>query len=78
MAAKINVYLTNGNVNVYEVPNEAKAREHADSIIRTGYRSVSEEEPNVLTYWPPHAILKVKIELPEASRTRYFDLTVST
>jgi hypothetical protein len=42
----INVYIDTGNVYHYEVDNEVKAREHADAIIKTGYRSVNTDKVN--------------------------------
>lgn len=35
---KVYVYLVNGNVDIYEVENEWKAREHAEKIWATGLR----------------------------------------
>lgn len=35
---KMYIYLKNGNVDIYEVENEWKAREHADKIWAGGYR----------------------------------------
>lgn len=35
---KVYVYLKNGNVDIYEVENEWKAREHAEKIWAGGYR----------------------------------------
>lgn len=72
--AKISVYLENGNVHEYDVGlGEAVAREHANAIIQTGYRSVTEDAPDIFTYWPPHQIKKVKVKLDENSTTKYFD-----
>lgn len=34
------VYLKNGNVDIYPVENEWKAREHAEKIWSTGYRMI--------------------------------------
>ena len=36
---KIYVYLTNGNVYIYEVENEWKAREHAEKMMKEGFRA---------------------------------------
>jgi hypothetical protein len=55
------VYLDDGRVFDYEVGSMASAREHTSAIIATGYRSVQEDEPNVMTHYPPHRISKVKI-----------------
>ena len=35
---KVYVYFVNGNVDIYEVESEWKAREHAEKIFNTGYR----------------------------------------
>lgn len=75
---KISVYIDNGNVLEYDVSTEASAREHADAIIKTGYRSVQADNPLILTWWPPHRIAKVKIELGEASATAYTDKVRAT
>ena len=74
----ISVYVDNGNVYEYEVNSEAKAREHAASIVATGYRSVSADAPNILTWFPPSRILKVVVTLPATSTTKYFDRIKST
>jgi hypothetical protein len=37
---KVYVYYKNGNVDVYEVANEWKAREHAEKIWISGYRQM--------------------------------------
>ena len=53
---KIYIYLDNGNVDIYEVENEFKAREHAKEIILTGLR----KKVGARTEWfGPHRILKV-------------------
>lgn len=74
----VQVYVDTGNVFQYEVVNEAKAREHAAAIVETGYRSVNKDAPKVLTWFPPHRIMKVVILLEEKSSTKYFDEVVST
>lgn len=78
MKAKINVYVDTGNVYSYEVSNEASAREHADAILKNGYRSVSIENPCEITCWPTHRISKVKIILEIASTTSYTDSVKGT
>ena len=75
---KISVYIDTGNVLEYEVATEATAREHADAIIKTGYRSVQADDPLTLTWWPPHRITKVKIKLDEPSATAYTDSVRAT
>jgi cell division septal protein FtsQ len=69
----IQVYLKNGNVFEYDVSNRAQAREHSAAIVAGGYRSVSEEAPNVLTHWPAHQIEKVKVTGSDPIQTNYFD-----
>jgi hypothetical protein len=56
--AKVTTYLTNGLVFDYEVASHASGREHADQIIKNGYRSVQD---GVMTAWPVHMIFKVKV-----------------
>jgi hypothetical protein len=75
---KISVYIDTGNVLEYEVGNEAKAREHVAAIIATGYRSVDTDNPLILTWWPPHRLMKVVVTLDEASVTAYTDKTRAT
>src|SRR5690349_5113242 len=45
---KISIYIDTGNVYEYDVPTEATAREHADAIIKTGYRSVQTDALTIL------------------------------
>ena len=59
--SKISVYLTNSLVLEYQVADPMKGREHADAIVKTGYRSTPKDS-DVMVYWPPHAILKVVVE----------------
>lgn len=54
----IKVYIDTGVVYEYEVKDHASAKEHADAIVKTGYRSCTETE---ITIWPPHRISKVKV-----------------
>lgn len=54
----VKIYIDTGVVYEYQVNNEASAREHADNIVKNGYRSCSGTE---ITVWPPHRISKVKI-----------------
>lgn len=54
----IKIYIDTGVVYEYEVKDQAAAREHADAIVKTGYRSCAGGE---LTIWPPHRISKVKL-----------------
>lgn len=61
-AFEIQVYLDDGRVFAYEVTSMASAREHSAAIVASGYRSVQAEEPNVLTHYPPHRIVKVKVK----------------
>ncbi|AXQ68250.1 hypothetical protein HOT99_gp046 [Caulobacter phage CcrBL10] len=69
----ISVYLNNGTVREYDVADAATAREHAFEIIQTGYRSVDQDQPNVLVHWPPHEIKKVKLTGSEPFKSNYFD-----
>jgi hypothetical protein len=78
MTNKILVYIDTGNVFEYEVPTEAKGREHAAAIVATGYRSVNVEDETTMTWYPPHRITKVVLKLQHASSTKYFDTVSST
>lgn len=78
MAVKIEVYVDDGNVYSYQVPDEWKGREHASAIIKTGYRSTSEKDQLVLNWFPPHRILKVKLILDSPSKTKYLDKSSAT
>lgn len=78
MTTKVQVYVDTGNVFEYEVTGEAKAREHAAAIIATGYRSVDKDNPTLLTWFPPHRIAKVVVQLEKVSTTKYFDKCIST
>lgn len=57
---KISVYMDFGSIYTYEVHPD-KAREHASAIIETGYRHTPEGSDD-LEWFPPHRILKVKVE----------------
>lgn len=57
MARLISVYLDDGRVFDYEVPNEEKVREHTATIIMGGYRH---NDGKIFEHYPPHKILKVK------------------
>jgi hypothetical protein len=69
----IKVYLDDGRVFVYKVGYPGKAREHAAAIIKSGYRH---NDRKVFEHYPPHRILKVKVEgkVP----TNYPDTTEGT
>lgn len=68
----IEVYMDNGVVYSYEVASPDKVREHADAIIKTGYRH---NDGNVFEHFPPHRILKVK---SNNISTKYIDTTSGT
>lgn len=74
----IAVYLDDGRVFIYGVPSVSSAREHVSAIIATGYRAVQDDEPNVLTHYPPHRISKVKIISNAAVQTNYTDRVEGT
>jgi len=65
----VEVYLDNGIVYSYDVPDAIKGREHAAAIIATGYRH---SDGNNLEWFPPHRIVKVKVT-DGAESTRYRD-----
>jgi hypothetical protein len=74
----LSIYIDDGNVFEYSVTSEAKAREHMAAIVKAGYRSVSSDQPDLITWWPAHRILKVVAKLEGASSTKYPDKIVST
>lgn len=57
MSHKIQVYMDDGRVFSYDVESPEKVREHADAIIKTGYRH---NDGKVFEHYPPHRISKVK------------------
>lgn len=56
MAIQVYVYLKNGNVDVYPVDSEWKAREHAEKIMKEGYRM---QVGNRMEWFGAHWIDKV-------------------
>lgn len=75
MTTKISVYLDSGVVCEYEVADPIKGREHAAAIIKTGYRSTSENGD--LEWFPPHRIEKVKV-VGGGESTNYTDTKRAT
>lgn len=69
---KVQVYLDDGRVFEYEVPNAEKVREHASAIVMGGYRH---NNGKIFEHYPPHRILKVK---SESIDTMYPDKTRGT
>ena len=57
---KVNVYLDDGRVFSYDVPNPGKAREHAAAIIKGGYRH--NDGDGEFEHYPSWRILKVKVD----------------
>lgn len=72
----IRVYMDDGRVFTYQVPNQGKAREHASAIVATGYRHVDKKDPFTMEHYPPHRIVKVKVVGP--IQTNYTDETEGT
>jgi hypothetical protein len=56
----IRVYIDNGVVYEYDVDSPTAAREHADAIVRTGYRH-NRGTPAGMIVYPPHRIAKVRV-----------------
>lgn len=56
----VSIYLDDGRVFEYEVDSPGSGREHASSIIKTGYRSTP-QGTDQLEWYPPHRIVKVKV-----------------
>lgn len=54
---EIKVYMDDGRVFSYEVESQDKVREHADAIVKTGYRH---NDGNMFEHYPPHRISKIK------------------
>jgi hypothetical protein len=72
MSNTINIYMDDGRIFSYEVEDESKVREHADAIIKTGYRH---NDGKVFEHYPPHRILKVK---SDNISTKHIDHTSGT
>lgn len=71
---KAQVYLDNGIVFEYAVPTAIKGREHAAAIVASGYRS---SEGRDLVWYPPHRVLKVKVQ-GGAESSKYRDKARAT
>lgn len=71
---KIEIYLDDGRVFSYDLPNEEKIREHAAAIITGGYRH-SSRDGDYWEWYPPHRITKVKG--PRLS-SKYYDECIGT
>lgn len=56
---KISVYIDDGRIFYYFVPNAGKAREHSAAIIASGYRH--NDGKGEYEHYPPHRLLKVKV-----------------
>lgn len=57
----VEVYIDNGVVYSYTVDSPEKVREHADAIVKTGYRH---NNGKIFEHYPPHRISKVKCAQP--------------
>jgi hypothetical protein len=53
----LRVYLDDGRVFEYDLPNPSKVREHAAAIVKGGYRH--NDGTGTFEHYPPHRILKV-------------------
>jgi hypothetical protein len=73
---KVQVYIDYGLVFEYEVSDPMKGREHAGAIVKDGYRHTAVGSRD-LEWFPPHRILKVKVE-DGAESTKYLDTTRAT
>ena len=69
----LKIYLDDGRVFSYNVDHHGKVREHADAIVKTGYRH---NDGCIFEHYPPHRILKVKCD--ETIPTSYEDKTSGT
>lgn len=72
----IEIYIDNSLVYYYNVDTLGKAREHADAIIKGGYRHTLEGEDD-LEWFPPHRIQKVKV-LGAGESSKYKDRVRAT
>lgn len=70
------VYLDCGIVHEYEVNCPMKGREHADAIIKTGYRHTPNNTDD-LEWFPSHRISKVKV-VGAGESSAYRDTTRAT
>ena len=70
---KINVYMQDGRVFIYEVKDAVKAREHAHRIINYGWRNVTD---GVMEYYPVHQILKVTFDCPKDYMSNKYEAKV--
>ncbi len=73
---KISIYLDDDQVFTHEVDNRTRGRKHASAIIKRGYRSTL-KEGNDLEWYPPHRIVKVRVEGGGAGR-RHLDTVMVT
>lgn len=74
LTVDVEIYLDDGTKTVFEVKNGSKAREIASEIIKDGLRraeSTKDEsdvwDGDVLTWYPPHRIKKIKLVGPRDS-----------
>lgn len=65
---KVQVYIDDGRVFSYKVSSADKVREHADAIIKGGYRH---NDGKVFEHYPPSRIVKVKCD--QSIPTKYTD-----
>jgi hypothetical protein len=73
--SKVSVYI-GSLVFDYEVSDPMKGREHAEAIIKTGYRHTDQNSTD-MEWFPPHRIDKVKVS-GGAESTQYRDTTRAT
>lgn len=73
---EIEIYMDFGVVFSYYVDNTSKAREHADAIIKTGYRHTPKGSED-LEWYPPCRIKKIKI-IGGAESSQYQDKSRAT
>lgn len=72
----IAVYMDDGRVFEYKVDDSSKGREHASSIVKTGYRHTPKGSKD-LEWYPPHRIDKVKV-IGGAESSKYSDTVRAT
>lgn len=67
---ELNVYLEDGRVLKYCVANNDKAREHANAIVTTGWRNITD---GMMEYYPVHKVMKVtwKAETKDVLMEKY-------
>lgn len=70
---QVRVYIDDGRIFTYDVKSADKVREHADAIVKGGYRH---NDGEVFEHYPPYRIVKVQCLQP--IDTNYKDIVEGT